>query len=210
MPSLPVPVTTWYMVSPGSPHGSPTWSSGNTPSTLRALVASCCHQSQGRQTFLFALSVHPAPLQLIPHVRSPLGGGHWPDLTPDIFLLFAITPCITTAKSCSPYSTARAQTRDHRPQTKSMSEAFSLYKGNQHHGSTGMLLQFILALLTRSLGLGHGGHCGGKTTQAWGPPSTLAGSSRRADTDTQTLYNQEYYTQGQEGNAELQLAIGSH
>lgn len=140
MPSLPVPVTTWYMVSPGSPHGSPTWSSGNTPSTLRALVASCCHQSQGRQTFLFALSVHPAPLQLIPHVRSPLGGGHWPDLTPDIFLLFAITPCITTAKSCSPYSTARAQTRDHRPQTKSMSEAFSLYKGNQHHGSTGMLL----------------------------------------------------------------------
>lgn len=114
MSSLPVPVTTWYMVSPGSPRGSPTWSSGNTPSTLRALVASCCYQSQGCQT-LFALSVHPAPLQLIPHVRSLLGGGHWPDLTPDIFLLFAITPCITTAKSCSPYSPARAQTTDHRP-----------------------------------------------------------------------------------------------
>lgn len=83
------------------------------PSTLRTLVASCCHQSQGCQT-LFALSVHPAPLQLIPHVRSLLGGGHWPDLTPDIFLLFAITPCITTAKSCSPYSPARAQTTDQR------------------------------------------------------------------------------------------------
>lgn len=73
-----------------------------------------------------------------------------------------------------------------------------------------MLLRFIPALLTTSLGWGCGGHCGRETTEAWGPPSTLAGSSRRADTDTQTLYNQEHYTQSQEGNAELQVAIGSH
>lgn len=56
-------VTLWYTVLPGSPSGGgPTWSSGYTPSSLRAAMATYCHQSQGCQTLLLAPSARPAPL----------------------------------------------------------------------------------------------------------------------------------------------------
>lgn len=64
--------------------------------------------------------------------------------------------------------------------------------GPSHHTREGRILG------------GEGGLLQGRNTmQARGLASRPAGSSRRAHTDTRTLYNQEHYIQGQQGNGEL-------
>lgn len=66
-----------------------------------------------------------------------------------------------------------------RPQTDGRLEVVSLYKGNQHYGSTGKLLQFTLSLLTApGAKIWEVGQvaAGRNTTQAWGLPSTQLGA----------------------------------
>ena len=110
-----------------------------------------------------------------PHVRCPLGS-RLPDLT---WMCFSSLPSVLLGQTTET------------PHTEGRVEAVSLYKGDQHYGSTSMLLWLTLARLTASgaeVWVGGGGvtareeHCTGLGTgehTSWEPPQ---GTCRHTNT----------------------------